>query len=36
VAVEDFPWQSRGGLLDDVLPESVLVKSLPLNYKVRD
>jgi hypothetical protein len=33
-AMDDFPWVVQGGLLDDVLPESVLVQSLPLNNKV--
>lgn len=30
-AIEEFPWVTKGGLLDGVLPESVLVESLPLN-----
>lgn len=30
-ALEEFPWVTKGGLLDGVLPESVLVESLPLN-----
>jgi hypothetical protein len=30
-AAEEFPWVTKGGLLDGVLPESVLIDSLPLN-----
>ena len=33
--MDEFPWVAKGGLLDGVLPESVLVQSLPLNNQVQ-